>query len=139
MVAMASWRGTLEPRKETAPLHVVDWMPTLSRLGGYEMEEDLNWDGKDVWPIIAGTAKEIPSRVLYWEGPGHRSAVLREGDWKLVVHHASGGDKIELFNLADDPYEKHDLAADNADRVARMQKLLAEQAARDNDAVVKAK
>jgi arylsulfatase A-like enzyme len=137
VVAMANWRGTLEPRKETAPLHVVDWMPTLSRLGGFEPKDELKWDGKDVWPIVAGTAREIPSRVLYWEGPGHRSAALRDGDWKLVVHRANAGDKTELFNLSEDPHEEHDLAGEHEDRLARMQLLLVQQSQRDNDAVVK--
>jgi arylsulfatase A-like enzyme len=135
--ACVSWPGMLEPGKVTAPLHIVDWMPTLTVLAGCKPTDDLKWDGRDIWPIVSGSAREIPSRVLYWEGPGHRSAALRDGDWKLVIHRASAGDKRELFNLADDPREERDLAAQHADRVESMRQLLAQQQQRDNDAVAK--
>jgi arylsulfatase A-like enzyme len=40
---------------------------------------------------------------------------VRVGDWKLI--HWLDDDGVELFNLADDPSEKNDLAARHPDRV----------------------
>ncbi|MEQ8790696.1 MAG: sulfatase-like hydrolase/transferase [Pirellulaceae bacterium] len=137
--AVIRWPAELKPGKATTPVHVVDWMPTLTALAGYQPQDDLKWDGRSAWPAIRGesTSADAVDRVLYWDGPGHRSGVIRQGDWKLVVHHASGGDRIELFDLANDPQEKHDLADKQAERVVAMRKLLAAERAKDGDAVVK--
>jgi arylsulfatase A-like enzyme len=135
--AIVNSPSALQPRKVTAPLHVVDIMPTLCGLAAYEMEEDLSWDGHDVWRRLSGELTDPPPRTLYWQGVGKRSAALRDGDWKLVVHYANDGDgeEVELFNLADDPFEEHDLAGNRPADVARLQKLLAAEASRDEDAV----
>jgi arylsulfatase A-like enzyme len=71
-----------------------------------------------------------------------RTGALRVGDWKLVLNgkvDAGEGDgaqetlvstSVELFNLAHDPYEKHNLAAQQMDKVkelrARYDKLAAQ-------------
>ncbi len=52
--------------------------------------------------------------------------MLREGDWKLIERRAKDGTKHELYDLASDPYEKHDLAATQPDRVAALAAKLAE-------------
>jgi arylsulfatase A-like enzyme len=46
---------------------------------------------------------------------------VRSGDWKLVQQR--GQPKVELFNLAKDPAETTDLAAQNAAKVAELSKL----------------
>lgn len=138
--AVVRWPAQLKPGKVAAPVHVVDWMPTLAFLVGYQPPGDLKWDGRSAWPVIRGqdgAAEAAADRVLYWDGPGHRSGAVRQGDWKLVVHHAAGGDRVELFDLANDPNEKHDLSTDEVERVAGMTKLLVAERAKDGDAVVK--
>jgi len=35
-------------------------------------------------------------------------AAIRKGNWKLVHYYED--DRVELYNLADDPAEQHDLA-----------------------------
>ena len=45
-------------------------------------------------------------------------------------------DKAQLFNLADDPQEEHDLAAAQPVKVKQMRGLLGRLAQRDNDAKV---
>ena len=36
--------------KITAPLHVVDWMPTLCSVAGCELTKpNLKWDGRNIW------------------------------------------------------------------------------------------
>ena len=39
--------ATLDPGRVTAPMHVSDWMPTITRLVGCEPAEDPQWDGID--------------------------------------------------------------------------------------------
>jgi arylsulfatase A-like enzyme len=65
----------------------------------------------------------VPAPTLYWN-TGNARAVL-QGDWKLIV---SGRKRtVELYDLAADPAEAKDLAKAEPGRVARLQKVLAEQ------------
>src|SRR5262249_33612435 len=48
---------------------------------------------------------------------------VRKGDWKLVWR-ATLPSKLELFNLSSDPYEKTNLAEQNPQKVAELQKRI---------------
>jgi arylsulfatase A-like enzyme len=126
--AFANWPGKLAPRKHAAPMHIVDWFPPIAAITGYAPASDLHWDGQNQWPAItasAGEAKE-PRTIYFAMRGGH---ALRHGDWKLI---ARGRTKPELFNLAQDPFEKHDLADAEPKRLAELKRLMAEQRALDN-------
>ncbi len=130
--AILSWPARLKPGKVSAPLHAVDWMPTFCRLAGYQPVSDLQWDGRDVWPVLTGEQKPEP-RVLYWAGTGFRSRAVRQGDWKLIVESDKAGNLArQLFDLAQDPSEQKNLAITRADLADRLAQLLEAQAALDN-------
>ena len=116
-------------------MHVVDWMPTLCHLAGCEGGGELKWDGRNIWPLLTGTADGPDDRLLYCQGVGRRSATIRSGDWKLVVHRRKYEVTRELYNLDANPSETTDLAAQHPDRVAALVELLAAEEARDNDAL----
>ncbi len=128
--AFANWPGKLAARKHTAPMHVADWFPTIAHLTGYEPPQNLHWDGKDQWPALMDVDIEPEPRAIYIGMK--RGHALRLGDWKLIVP-AKG--EPELFNLAEDPYEKHNLAEAEKDRVAEMQRLLKQEQAKDDPAL----
>ena len=121
--AVANWPGVLEAGEMAPPVHCVDWMPTLGGLAGYEQEEDLAWDGRDIWPLLTRKVARPEPRDLYWKFVRGRLAV-RRGDWKLIVRK---GKTDELFDLAADPCEKRNLAKQHPDRVAALKALLAEK------------
>ena len=123
--ALASWPGTLQPAVVDAPMHIVDWMPTLCGLAGYSPANDPAWDGQDIWPFVSGTGK-AGTRTLYWKTPG--ASALRRGAWKLV---AKNGAAPELYNIAADPNETRDRAGEAPERLAELQALLARIAAGD--------
>ena len=58
--------------------------------------------------------KEYPEDIF----PGH--AAWLDWPWKLHRIETKKGVKLELYNLAEDPQEKNDLAAQKADRVNAM-------------------
>lgn len=134
--AVVSWPGKIQPGKLAAAVHVVDWMPTLCALAGYQPQSDLGWDGTNLAGVLLGRSSPTP-RTLYCAGTGFRSAALWHGDWKLVVHRGDGPsrpDRFELYDVAADPGEQHDLAAEHPQRVDELKRLLDEQSARDHDA-----
>jgi arylsulfatase A-like enzyme len=129
---IAAWPGRLKPGKIEAPLHVADWMPTLTRLAGYQASGDLRWDGRDIGDLLAGGKGE--PRTIYGAAPGFRGAFVRDGDWKLIVARGAKSTE-ELFDLATDPHEQTNLADREPERVVRLKELLAKAAAADNDRV----
>ena len=138
---VARWPGRLKPGKFTGVAHISDWMPTFCALAGYAPEKDLKWDGKNIWPQLTGAEPPKP-RTIYTAAPGFRAQALRDGDWKLIV--AKGNAKksakpesgeIELYDLANDPYETKNLAASMPEKVAALRAKLAEVSAADQDAL----
>ena len=52
--AFATWEGRIKAGSVVnAPLHIVDWYPTLLKLAGVSLEQKLPLDGRDAWPAIA--------------------------------------------------------------------------------------
>jgi arylsulfatase A-like enzyme len=129
--ALVNWPGRLAPRKLTAPLHAADWMPTLTKLAGWQPPADLAFDGLDAWPLLTGQVEQSAPRTIYIPHPSG-AIVLRDG-WKLISRKAAkkGSPAVELFNVADDPFEKQDLAQTEPQRVKELQALLAELRAGD--------
>lgn len=127
--ASANWPGRLEPRKISAPIHSIDWLPTLCKLVGYEPSKDLKWDGQNIWPLVTGerTEHDTPRR-FYWNYWNVRIA-LRDGDWKLVSPKQNA--PFELYNLAEDPNETTDLAKRRPDQLKRLQDLLENEQSKD--------
>ena len=134
--AIASWLGTLKPGSCAAPIHITDWMATFCALSGQEPAPRLKWDGQNVWPLLTGQA-EATDRVLYFTAPGFRSSAVRWGKWKLIQHGQGEQARLELFDLAIDPRETTDLAAQMPEKVSELTGKLAEAARADRDAVAK--
>jgi arylsulfatase A-like enzyme len=137
VATIANWPGRLKPGKVSEPLHVVDWMPTLTGLAGFQAGRDVRWDGVNAWPHISGASNQSLTRALYWTTP--RVSAVREGDWKLIVPSARGGatQPLELFNVAEDPRETTDLAAKRPEQVEALKARMAAVAKADRDSVVK--
>jgi arylsulfatase len=105
-------------------MHVADVMPTLLELAGARYPETLAGRelppliGKSWGPVLAGQAESPRTEedVLAWEIFGNRA--LRQGDWKLRWEHKPFGKGTwELFNVAEDPAERRDLAAERPDKL----------------------
>lgn len=126
--AVANWPGKLTSREVKSPLHIVDWMPTICRLVGYEPAKDLEWDGQNIWQVLTGEVSHPEARTFYWKF-SRGSFALRDGDWKLII---LGKDKSpELYNLAEDPYEEQNLAENHPDHMERLMARLAEHRKQD--------
>jgi arylsulfatase A-like enzyme len=132
---VVAWPGHVKPGRVDAPVQIADWMPTLCRLAGHTPDRDPHWDGADIGGLLV-RHEPPPERPIYAVGPAWKARSLRLGRWKLIVTAAEAGqpERSELYDLAADPAEAHDLAADRPAEVARLREALAAAAARDNDA-----
>jgi arylsulfatase A-like enzyme len=123
--AFANWPGKLMPAVVDEPLGVVDVMPTLLALAGGKGADDHPFDGKNIWPSLA-EGKPSPHDELLINVEAIRGAI-RKGDWKLVRLATLPG-KTELFNLADDPGEKNNVAEQHPEIVGQLDARLLEYA-----------
>jgi arylsulfatase A-like enzyme len=103
--------------------HVMDLLPTCLELAGVEYPEVFRGmpisspDGKSLLPMLTG---ELPNThdTLFWEHAGGRA--IRVGDWKMSALPESSW---ELFNLAADRTEVHDISPHYPGRVREMNAL----------------
>lgn len=121
VAACANWPGHIKAQRVDGIIHAVDIFPTLAALAGASTAKCKPLDGVDVWNTIAHGKPSPRSEVIYNVEP-FRGAV-RQGDWKLIWRTLIPT-SVDLFNLAEDPYEKNNLAAAHPDRVAAMQERL---------------
>jgi arylsulfatase A-like enzyme len=129
--AFSNWPGRIPPGTVVRePLHIVDWYPTLLKLAGATLTQKLPLDGRDAWPTIAAGKPSPHDAILINASP--RTGALRAGDWKLVLNGSGAANEVgdvendragaaagtvELFNLAEDPSERTNLAGKHPDRV----------------------
>jgi arylsulfatase A-like enzyme len=118
---IVNWPAKLKPAVVTEPLHMVDVMPTLLALAGAQGSPDHPFDGRDMWPTLAD-GKPSPNEDILINVEAFRGAV-RKGNWKLVQIALLPG-KLELFDLAQDPGEKNNVADTNPAVVKDLQTRL---------------
>lgn len=118
VVALANWQSHLQPSSVDVPIQMVDMYPTLVALAGGNTAKAKPLDGMNVWPSISA-GKPVRTEVVYGVEPFH--AAVRDGDWKLVWYVTLPA-RVELFNVAEDPGEKNNVADKHPDIVAKLQK-----------------
>jgi arylsulfatase A-like enzyme len=98
------------------PIVSMDFFPTMLELAGLPLKPKLHADGRSLLPELTG--KKGKGRALYWHYPHYHGstwrpgASIRDGDWKLIKFYDY--EKVELYNLKDDPSESNDLAKQNS-------------------------
>jgi arylsulfatase A-like enzyme len=109
-----------------------DLLPTFLALAGaehpgtaYRGMPVVPVQGRSLLPMLTGEADEVhpADEIFGWELLGQRA--VRQGDWKIVWDQRVPADqrRWQLFNLATDPFEQHDLSASNPEQLAAMERL----------------
>lgn len=101
------------------PIIALDIYPTALSAAGIDIPDTL--EGVDLTPMLTGEATSLPARELFWRVSGGAGYAVRQGDFKLV--NSIFKPEPMLFNLREDPFEHHNLAAQLPDKFAALQSL----------------
>lgn len=127
--ALVSWPAKIPTGQVRDQLATgCDWLPTLASLADIEgTPSDL--DGKNISDIVLKNASS-PHETFHWMTGGGKDPqwAVRQGDWKLLGNprdtvnpdSISPDDKLFLANLANDPSERTNLAAQHPEIVTRL-------------------
>ncbi|MEW5983111.1 MAG: sulfatase [Acidobacteriota bacterium] len=118
---IARWRGRIDPGLVSADIaSALDLLPTLARLAGAALPAHVPLDGLDIMPLLEGSGPS-PRQDLFYFNDGRLEA-LREGQWKLKVEWKKGFSTPvpELYDLTNDPFERHNVAGGNPETAERM-------------------
>jgi len=121
--AVFHFPGRVAAARSPHPARLVDVMPTILELAGLPAVGGT--DGLSLAPLLSG--RRMPAEPAYvetrqpWFTYGWSPlAAVRSGGWKYVA-----APRPELYDLAQDPGETRNRAAENATRAAEMAGLLA--------------
>ena len=128
---MLRWPGKIKPtRDEKTLVSSIDLAPTILAAAGLKSTKQMQ--GVNLLEHTSG--KPLKRDAVYGDIYAHDVADIDKpaasllyrwcisGDWKTIVPHGEG--KAELYNLADDPWEKKDLASDNGKKVKELRSKL---------------
>jgi arylsulfatase A-like enzyme len=103
-----------------APVAGIDIFTTAAAAAGAALPTDRVIDGVDLVPHARGEKPGRPHEALFWRSGHYR--VVRAGDWKLQLSQRPR--RAWLFDLANDPTERVNLAEAEPARVAELTALL---------------
>jgi arylsulfatase A-like enzyme len=129
------WPAGVPEREHGTKRHqfvfVSDIVPTIYELVGIEPPETRNGNeqlpvtGRSFASVLADADATATNQLQYFEQNGSRALVA--GEWKAVCKHTPGADydteQWELYHLATDHSECHDLAADEPERLRQLVEL----------------
>ncbi len=121
------------------PVCATDLAATAAALTGQKLAPDAAPDSFDILPVLTSAAKTPHDFLLYGNpNPQLMPSAIREGNWKLIQRPGpslsrdpgnNGSDAQStglLFDLAKDPREQTNVAAENPEVVARLKAKAAE-------------
>jgi arylsulfatase A-like enzyme len=135
---IARWPGRIpKGTSHDSAAMTIDLLPTIAGMTGTKAAADRIIDGRDIWPLLAGTrgaASPHDALYFYW---GRELHAVRSGRWKLHLPHpyqalesaGTGGSpgkyvrrdiELSLFDLSADPGESANVAGQHPDVVTKL-------------------
>lgn len=130
---LAMWKSKIEPgRVYQKPATQMDWFPTFASITNASLNKNIPIDGVDITNLLLGKDTRNDDTFIYYDYAtleGYRS-----GDWKLKLpykgfkgahwKHAVAAHDLSLFNLKNDPGEKHNLIDQYPDKAKELTSLM---------------
>jgi arylsulfatase A len=136
---IARWPGrTPAGQTCTELMTLMDLLPTFTALAGAKLPEDHIIDGRDIRPLLTGTAGAVSPHEAFYHYQGEQLQAVRDRRYKLYLPlekrlgpGARGQPSpLALYDLYDDVAEAQNLA-DSQPEIVRRLTAIAEQARRD--------
>jgi arylsulfatase A-like enzyme/CubicO group peptidase (beta-lactamase class C family) len=128
---LARWPGKIPAgRTSDAIFATIDFLPTFAKLASAAIPTNFYIDGIDQSELLFGTSPRGNRDDFFYFCKNELHAV-RKGNYKLVLsdrrqHYAyvqdKGSNRFELYDLAKDLGEKHDLAQEKPDLVQELKR-----------------
>lgn len=128
---LVRWPGKVAAGKVDAVslISAVDLLPTFCEIAGVNLPEGYEPDGVSQLAVLEGETSPVREKPLFWKyashwpAPGNRpdhwvSYAVVHQTWKLVVNKDSS--YVELYDIANDPYEQNDLKAQQPETVKQL-------------------
>jgi len=132
------WPGKVRPGSTSDRLvSLVDFMATAAEIVGAKLPDNVAEDSVSILPVLLGKAdKPVREALVHHSILGKFS--IRQDRWKLVLCRGSGGwsfpldpqaakqglPRLQLYDMATDIGEQHNVQADHPDVVQRLTALL---------------
>lgn len=121
---IAKWKDHIKAGSENSFTFALwDIFPTFLEVA--KIKNTTKVDGISIMPTLLGKP-QLPHPYLYWElGEAGSKQAIRVGNWKAVRLNiiTNSNAPIELYNLKNDPLEKHDVSLTQkqiADKLGKM-------------------
>ncbi|MCD6376489.1 MAG: sulfatase-like hydrolase/transferase [Caldisericaceae bacterium] len=130
---IARWPGKIRPGSiSNETICLTDLMATCAAIIGEKLPDNAGEDSYNILPALMGEKLNHPIREAIVHHSGAGVFAIRQGPWKLIIGTKGAGyDKgpqsdsiVQLYNLKDDPAERHDLWDKHPEIVKRLKKLL---------------
>lgn len=125
------WPDITAAGSESAvPVMSIDFYPTVLEMAGVKAPADNRPDGESIVPLLRRTGS-LARTELFWHYPHYQLyqqegttpyGAVRAGDYRLIEHYDD--QPVELYNLAADEGEQHNLAAAESERVKTLRERL---------------
>jgi arylsulfatase A-like enzyme len=124
------WPGTIKPLQTSSALATtMDLYPTILKLAGVPMPDNVVLDGVDIYPLLTKTNESVRDAVYYYAR--HKLYAIRKGPWKAHFITKPSYTKVDpveheiplLFNIENDPSEKYNVNAEHPDIIAEIMEL----------------
>lgn len=102
------------------PCSTSDYLPSLLNMIGVAYPAGRELDGESFWPLITGEASTKKKELVFCSG---RQGAVIQGKYKLYYSES----QYELYDIEDDPCEKHNLVELLPDVTKRLRKILSAQ------------
>jgi len=115
---IAKWPGKIKPGTSQQRIIGMDIYPTMLAAAGLPLRPEQHVDGLNLMPLLTQGAT-LKRRPIVFHFPHYTHAtgpfsVIIENHWKLIRFYNDEHGGYLLYNLAADPEEQNNLAAENA-------------------------
>lgn len=110
----------VEPGRDTAPVGLIDLLPTVAALLGLPAQPQ--WQGRSFRGAPPEPLRAYSFTRGPWTGCNTYREMVREGEMKLILDRRTDG--VELYDMAADPLERHNLAAERPEEAQALRATL---------------